>query len=157
MLLFNAPEPTTNRRDDMETQDKTTFINVSKAAGVNITAQEITSATRLGKRHDDKSARPLLIKLDKPAKKGPIFKNFSKLANSEYKEISISNDLTKLQREQNKRLRDEAKKLEQEDKSGKYLYRVVGPPWDRRVIKISKDPAPTQEQGKKEEGGKPTK
>ena len=152
LLLFNAPEPDTSRRDEREKQDSSTFIEVAKAVGVTINVKDVKAATRLGKKREDQSARPLLIKLDNPAKKGPLFKNHSKLSATKFKDISMANDLTKIQREQNKILRDEDKKLEEEDKTGKYLYRVVGPPWDRRVTKLEKVTARDQAK-KKEEGG----
>ena len=136
--MFNAPEPVTNRRDEMELNDKECFVDICKAIGVTIPGQEIKGAVRLGKKREDGGARPLLIKLATPNKKATIFKNYNKLANTQCKDISISNDLTKLQREQNKRLRDQAKRMEEEDKSGKHYYRVVGPPWDRRIIKTEK-------------------
>ena len=44
-------------------------------------------------------------------------------------------------REENKKLLAEAKKQESEDKSGKYIFRVRGPPWSRRIVKLEKKDA----------------
>ena len=67
-------------------------------------------------------------------------KKLSKLRNVEetnlYKRLSVTHDMSKSEREANKEKVAEAKKLNDEEKSGKYKYIVRGPPWERRIIKI---------------------
>ena len=46
-------------------------------------------------------------------------------------EVNISHGMTKQQREEDKKLRSEAKKF-QEQNQGKYKFRVRGPPWARK-------------------------
>ena len=114
---------------------------------VTLPLPEVQKAIRLGKKRDDGSQRPLLIALEKPEKKSLIFKNTAKLKNTVYKDISLANDLTKLQREQNKKLREEAKEKNASESTGKYLYKVVGPPWARKVAKMEKEPKAKAEGG----------
>ncbi len=54
------------------------------------------------------------------------------------KKISVHHDLTKNQREDEKKLREQAKKMESEDESGEYNYRIRGTPWARRIVKMKK-------------------
>ena len=67
-------------------------------------------------------------------------KKLSKLRNVEetnlYKRLSVKHDMSKSEREANKEKVAEAKKLNDEEKSGKYKYIVRGPAWERRIIKI---------------------
>ena len=51
--------------------------------------------------------------------------------------MSIQNDLTKKQRVKEKKLREEAKKMETES-LGEDKYRVAGPPRARRIVKTNK-------------------
>ena len=58
--------------------------------------------------------------------------------NDKFKNIKIDHDKTKQEREESKKLYEEAKRQEAADKSGEYLYRVRGPPWERKIRKIRK-------------------
>ena len=50
--------------------------------------------------------------------------------------ISISDDLTKEERERDKNMRQQAKQMSEE--SGLLTYKVRGPPWDRKIVMINK-------------------
>jgi hypothetical protein len=78
---------------------------------------------RLGKFDQEKACRPLLVQLQSVEPK--------------YKDINVSNDLTKTERAKEKELWEEAKKMDKDD-SGDYEYKVRGPPWARKVAKIKK-------------------
>ena len=57
-----------------------------------------------------------------------------KLKNSDYQHIRIKHDMTKLERDQWKKLIEEA--IAEEEKSGgKWEFRVRGPPWNMKIIK----------------------
>ena len=45
----------------------------------------------------------------------------------EFTDVSVSNDLTKTERENDKKLWEEAKNMTAKDTSGKYQYKVRGP------------------------------
>jgi len=51
-----------------------------------------------------------------------------KHAAQKFKNVIVAHDMTKLEREEYRRLVEEAKAKEEEDDSGEYLYRVRGPP-----------------------------
>ena len=51
----------------------------------------------------------------------------------------MENNKTKQKREESKKLYEEAKRQEAAERSGEYLYRVRGPPWERKIRKIRKN------------------
>jgi len=55
-----------------------------------------------------------------------------------FKEVVISHDLTKQEREECKGLVATAKVQESQDTSGEFIYRVRGPPGEMRVVKLPK-------------------
>jgi hypothetical protein len=68
-----------------------------------------------------------------------LFKNFHYAKqNQKYENVSVSNDLTQTEREKEKKLWSEAKRQQISDVSGDYMYKVRGPPWARRIVKIKK-------------------
>ena len=50
----------------------------------------------------------------------------------------MKHDITPLGMDNNKTLVAEANALEQVDNSGKYVFHVRGPPWDRKVVWLTK-------------------
>lgn len=104
--------------------------------------QGFTKPIRLGKFQKDlpeeeRKNRPLLVPLTDLDVKKALFRNIKNMGQSEdYQKISICNDLTKAERNQEKLLRKEAAKKKQENSSGEYTYKVRGPPWARKVMKV---------------------
>ena len=50
--------------------------------------------------------------------------------------MSVKHDMTQEDREQDKKLRAEAKDKQEKDKTGNLLYLVRGMPWERHIQKI---------------------
>ena len=81
----------------------------------------------------------MLITFKNITTKRPLFKNIRLLGSSEeLKNISISNDLTKNESEQEAALRNEAKRLHDEA-PGDCQCKVWGPPWARKIVKAIKE------------------
>ena len=59
---------------------------------------------------------------------------FKSRQTEKYKQVVVSHDMTKLERDQCKQLVAEAKECEANDDSGQYTYRVRGAPGDMRRI-----------------------
>ena len=57
----------------------------------------------------------------------------------EYKGWSLQHDMTKEQRENVRKLVEEAKRKTAADESGEYIYRVRGPPHKKFIKRIKKD------------------
>ena len=53
-----------------------------------------------------------------------------------YKKVSISHDMTATQRKDLKRLQNEAK-AQEEKMAGEYRFRVRGPPWALKIVKLA--------------------
>ena len=82
---------------------------------------------------DDRPA-PLLITVKNIKLKDDIFNNVNKLRGD--RTISFRYDQTPLEREDHRRLIDKAKTLTKNDQEG-VTYRVRGPPWARRIVKVT--------------------
>ena len=120
------------------THDRDYFLDVCAGAlGVDATHDDIKKIYRIGKRGPN--ARPLLIRLSSSTLKNHIMQMTYKLRRVEkFKEVVISHDLTKQEREECKRLVADAKDQESKDTSGEFIYRVRGPPGEMRVVKLPK-------------------
>ncbi len=137
IIFFNIPESKSREPNDRTKHDKEEVKELTRICQATIKKDDMVRAIRLGKKPDADKPRPLLIEVSSDEKKRALFKNLSKLqgAPDEYRSISVQNDLTPKQREQEKLLRDQAKKQEGEA-SGEVKFKVRGPPWDRRIARI---------------------
>ena len=140
IIFFNLPESTSSDQNDRTKHDKEEVKEITKICNATIKKDEMIRAIRLGKKPIGNKHRPLLIELSgnsSDEKKKALFKNLSKLQNApeKYQAVSVQNDLTQKQREQEKLMREEAKKKE-EEASGEVKFKVRGPPWDRRIVKV---------------------
>ena len=70
-------------------------------------------------------------------KKMELFKRLSNLRDAEdkYKCLSIHHDLTQKEREEGRKLLEEARTKEINDE-GKWVHRVRGPPWARTIVRF---------------------
>ena len=125
-LLFNLPESKADNDVDRTKHDKDEVKQLAKHCKV----------VRLGKKHENKP-RPLLIQISSDDKKRMLFKNLRMLqeAPDKFKQVSVKHDLTEKQRKREKELREEAKKKEA-DTSGEATFKVRGPPWARKIVKV---------------------
>ena len=110
VIIFNLPESTSQLKTTRQQHDKEQILEM---------CTEIT-----------------LTHIDK---KRTLLRRFHHIReNDKFKNIKIDHDKTKQEREESKKLYEEAKRKEAADKSGEYLYRVRGPPWERKIRKIRK-------------------
>ncbi len=137
MIFFNVPESKSSDVNDRIKHDKEEVKELSRICQATIKKDDMVRAKRLGKKPTTGMPRPLLIEVSSEDKKTALFRNLNKLqrAPEKYKSVSVQNDLTPKQRDQEKILREQAKKKE-EDASGEAKFRVRGPPWDRKIIRV---------------------
>ena len=145
-LIFNAPEPKTNLKEERVTIDME-FVEglCNEVCNLNLDVKdEITKVIRLGKKQTDgdmgdteQKPRPIKVVMKDTNKKMELFKRLSNLRDAEdkYKCLSIQHDLTKKEREEGRKLLEEARTKEIND-DGKWLYRVRGPPWARKIVRF---------------------
>ena len=98
----------------------------------------VRSATRLGRKGDE--ARPLLVLFRNPDDQAAVLDNAKKLnAADAWKGVRILQDLTRIQRQEEKLLRQEADELAaqlSDEEAKNWMFRVVGRRGARRVAKV---------------------
>ena len=50
----------------------------------------------------------------------------------------MNHDMTKTEREETKHLVDKAREMNKQDHMGEWFYKVRGPPWEKKILKIRK-------------------
>ena len=104
------------------------------------TSRKVRSATRLGKKGNE--ARPLLISFRSSEDQANVLDNAKRLKDATdemWKGVRILQDLTKIQRQEDKLLREEADELAAkltDEEAKNFMYKVVGRRGARRVAKV---------------------
>ncbi|XP_069109401.1 uncharacterized protein MCAP_0864-like [Argopecten irradians] len=147
IICFGIEEQTSNEGSERKRKDEKTIRDILSACKLNKELLDsITKVVRLGKikkpesnakENEDAKPRPILVSFGSIEDKKLFFKNIRELQTTkEYKSVRISNDLTKTERENEAKLRDDANRMNTEkSQSGKYVFRVRGPPWDRKIVR----------------------
>jgi hypothetical protein len=140
IVIYNSDEPEAEDSEDRKDEDRQ-FTN-DLCLLLESDSNDIVSTIRLGiKRTKDNGEainRPLKVIFRCEKTKTDILRNAKKLqyANEKFKKISISQDMTRKEREKQAQLFQEAKRLNEENSSGDFKFIVKGPVWDRKVVKI---------------------
>ena len=104
---------------------------------VTIESKDIVSIYRLGSKSDtDAKNRPILVKFVNTPLKLKLIKNDFHLKNTNY---SISIDRNIEESNSYKALLNQKKELEEEEVSGQLEFKIRGPPWDQKFIRIKKN------------------
>jgi len=139
MILYRVPENPPGNYDEIIKHDTDFCLDMCRDVfGLDMQSDDVTRVYRLGKRGE--SPRPMLVRLSSRPLKNRIMESTFKLKNAEdkYKGVIIAHDMTKQQREECKKLVQEAKDRESQDPSGEYIYRVRGAPEEMKIVKIRK-------------------
>ena len=137
IILYNVPESEETRAEDRNKGDISFCLQMfNNCMHLGISEEDLVNVIRLGRRGE--SARPLLIQLVGYNCKNLIMESLYKLrhAESKFKGVIVAHDMTKMEREECRRLVVESKCKAIEDTSGEYLYRVRGTPGQMRIVKI---------------------
>jgi hypothetical protein len=127
IVLYRVKESQESKYEDRQREDKTFIMNLLKdMLEIECDEQDLRRSVRLGKRGENE--RPLLIELSTRMLKNRIMENLSMLRSADmcYRQLSITHDLTKKEREECKKLVEEAKQMQLEEESGEHLFRVRG-------------------------------
>ena len=111
LVMYNIPENQSQKRDERLKADKDFVVTMcDDVAGIRITDSDILKCTRLGAYSDDK-VRPLLISMTGEDTRDGILRMGKDLGLSgkRYSKIGIAPDYTPKQREENRKLLEEAK------------------------------------------------
>ena len=137
IIIYRVPEGQ-ETKEERAKLDRTFCQNLIKnALDIDFQDEDLKKIFRLGKK--DTNSRPLLIQLRDKSVKNSIMESLYKLkqADDAYKNVSITHDLTKKEREDCKALVEEAKK-KQASEQGEWLWRVRGLPGMMKIIRIQK-------------------
>jgi hypothetical protein len=140
--VYNAEESATNLIDQRVKDDIGLFARIcSRALNIDVDEENIEKVIRLGKKSETaEEPRPMLVKLKSAEDKKSIFKNLQALKDVQdpFKNIKIDHDQTKQQRVELRTLVAQSKEKERLNAEGPFVYRVRGPPWNRRIAEIKK-------------------
>ncbi len=139
MIIYGAKECRSEENETRRKHDIGLVQKLSEACGTNLEEESVMKTVRLGRfdKEAEEMKRPLLVTFSEAEQKVAFFKKAGALkTNKEYEKVRLANDLTKSEREAEKKLYLEAKELK--EKSGEYTFKVRGPPWARRIVKLKK-------------------
>ena len=141
IIIYRLPE--TKSVEEQKREDKATIMELfNEVLAVGVSAEDVKASFRLGKREvstpeNNARSRPLLIQFRDKVAKNRVMENLGKLkhASSRFNPLSISHDMTKLERVECKKLMEEAK-AKQSQESGEFLWKVRGPPNNLKLVRI---------------------
>ena len=142
LLLYKMKEPANNVKGaDRKEADLEELEKVLKSIDCQDCHADVTNSYRAGKpaNIDNPPPRPYILTFASHSTKAKILKNARKLANTEFKHISIQHDLTQNQRKNDKDLWDEAAELniKMDDEEAKnWEWKPWGPPGCKRLRKM---------------------
>ena len=142
LVFYQVEEPEMTKGHERKEYDIKKIIKVCEFLQCPLTTEGIKFIFREGEKKDDcPGLRPIIICLKDPGARKYILENTRRLASSQYGKISITPDLTPLQRKEEEELRKEAetrnKNLNDEDRLN-YEWVCVGMKGQRTLIKRRK-------------------
>lgn len=142
LVIYGIDEVGNKPFPERQDHDAEMAKEVIQSCGVTIDDGEVQRTARLGSYDKKRAQRPMLVVLKNPEKKKNIFIGGKTLRETEkFKKVSLSNDLTHAEREHDKKLYGEAKEQEkQQQNSGEFTFKVRGPPWARKIVKLKVTP-----------------
>ena len=114
---------------------------------------EVARVTRIGARSKNKD-RPIKVTCVNPEQKREVMPKVANLkyipegsAQESFKKVSATHDMSKAERQVNKLKLSEAKlKTANDNQDGKFVYKVRGPPWNRRTVRLRMKPGAGEEE-----------
>ena len=128
--MHRVPELNVDDEGQCRERDESFVAELCKDVfGIEHTEGDVRAVIRLGKRRDDGTSRPLLIKMKNHEKKVDIMASFKKLACAEarFTRISVTHDLTARQRETVKTAVGQAKQSADGNETENWTYKMAGP------------------------------
>lgn len=151
IVIHNIGEPVNDDNMVLADWDAASFDNIMAAMRVNLSYAECANfSKRLGRK--GKNPRPLLVCLKQENQKKIILENAKHLSTTEFRTVQIVPDLTKQQREADKKLREEATEknrteLTPDDIAKNLRWVTVGKKGARKLVKkeVRPDGHPNQQ------------
>ena len=140
IIVYRVTESSDTSFEGRQKHDKAIIIDLMRELiDEDFEEFEIKKTFRLGKMNEDAGKqRPILVQFINKMTKNYLMNNLYYLRKTPYKEVVISHDMTRKERDQCKKLVEEAKKKESEESSGEWIFRVRGLPGQMKIMKIRK-------------------
>ena len=157
LVVHGLEEPPESLKDGKEraAADYDKFQEVVNKIGLDVRVKEVVKfGRRTGAKKNDEP-RPLILGFKQSEARKEILENAKKLNDEDdpWKKIKIVTDLTKMQRDEEAKMMNDAKEkneeLSEEDKTKNGMYKVVGKRGQRRMIRA------TEEEDKEKRGVPP--
>lgn len=139
IIVHKMPESKATDHNCQKKEDMDFLLALLKEAlKVEYETGDVKRISRLGRSSD--TNRPLLVEFSTSTVKNTVMESLGKLRGAEdkYKGLSIVHDRTKKEREELKKLVQEAKDKQEQDKSGEWIYRVRGSSSAMRIVKLKR-------------------
>ena len=128
VIIFNVPE--TNKDDDIK------FFNQMCSQSLDFVDVPKVSMARLGAKTSDHQ-RPLKVSFQESWDKRKFLAKLYKLKlDKKFERVRVAHDMCEDDRLENKRLLKEAYILNQKEQPTDFKYKVRGPPWALRIVKV---------------------
>ena len=128
--MFNVQESNTDENEDISY-----FKSMCQRILGMETAPEV-KLTRIGEKRPD-HARPIIISFTDSWDKRKFLSSLYKLRlNESYNKITVAHDMCEADRAENKRLLKQAYQKNLDEKTTTFKYKVRGPPWNLKIIKV---------------------
>ena len=145
IVIYGSAEEFIENSKERREADRRTVEEIFQSCDIESSEVTVTKVIRIGKYKKDEETeederprkRPILVTLENPEMKATIFKKISNLNETKYSDIRVANDLSAKERENEKKLYEEAQR-KNTMVSGDYHFKVRGPPWARRVVRVKK-------------------
>jgi len=144
IIIYKVSESEGTNFEERKVDDKRFALQLFSKMQAGVDEDDVKGVVRLGKwavsgnaRPADAEPRPLLIQLSSRTAKSLIMENLYKLKHLEakFKNVIISHDMTRKEREECKELVEEAKR-KSEQALGDFIYRVRGYPGSMKIVQI---------------------
>lgn len=138
IILYKVPECPPGSYEEIIEHDSDFFLDAcTNALDLEVTRADVKKIYRIGKRGPE--VRPLLVCLSSGMLKNHIMETTFKLRKTEkFKDVVISHDMTKLEREQCKKTCSRCKTAGSPRTFGEFIFRVRGSPGNMKVVKLRK-------------------
>ena len=136
MRELEKENPTGKEKNDWE---RAACKKIYEAVDLNVSEDDVKFCKRIGEK--GREPRPLVVGFYSERDRNQLLRRAKLLDRTEYRDVQISQDLTKRQREEESDMRCEAEKrngeLSEEDKAKNLQWAVVGARGEKRLIKTT--------------------
>ena len=139
IIIYRAIESNSDEKEVRFKHDKDFILSLlNEALGLDCEVKELVRILRLGRRVEGE-CRPILIEFKNHIFKNLVMENVTKLKNSDaFRNLSLMHDMTKIEREECRKLVSMAKEKEDKEGMGEWIFRVRGSPGNLYIVKLHK-------------------